>query len=241
VRVWFLVFTLAALSWFQFGQTSSAAAVARRTIDLADSRPARSVLILGNSRTFVNDTPAMLRKVADSAGSPIKYQIETNAKPAFTFEDHWSDGRTRTLLNETWDEIVLQGESSSQSSVKQSESFKAYGKKLAQIAQVRSGRPTLLVNWPYDPSEFKNYGPYNRAEHLDFLETINVDLARSAGLDRVELAGLWESVRNSNPRIRLTQTHRRATDIALVRKCSFRRLSGWFPSDRARHLCARRD
>jgi hypothetical protein len=204
LRLLFLVVALVGLSWFQFWQPSSAAALARRTVDLADARPARSVLILGNSRTYFNDMPSMLRKIADSAGSPTKFQIESHSRPAYTMADHWSDRRTTRLLGETWDEIILQGESAAQSSLEQSASFKGYGSKLARLTKLHSGRPILLVNWPYDPSIFADYEPYDRSEHLDFLHNVHADLAGRAHLDLANVASLWEDVRLSQPKIKLT-------------------------------------
>ena len=228
MRVWILVLALGVLSWFQFGQVSSAAALAQRAVDVADSRPPRAILILGNSRTFYNDMPAMLRKIADSAGSPTKFQIETSAEPGFTLEKHWSHGRSRALLDDTWDEIIFQGESGAQSSVEQSESFKAYGRKLALLARVQSGQATLLINWPYDPSVFAGYEPYDRAEHLSFLKSVHADLAQEAQLDRINLASLWESVRLSHPEIGLTTdgNHPTVAGSYLYALALYRSLSG---------------
>jgi hypothetical protein len=95
-------------------------------------------------------------------------------------------------------------ESGAQSSVEQSESFEEYGTKLAALAKLGAGRPTLLINWPYDPSIFADYDQYDRAEHLDFLRSTHSDLADGADLDRVDVASVWEAVRISHPEIKLT-------------------------------------
>lgn len=199
-----LALALGGLLWFSFGQDSSAKALAQRTFDVVDSRPSRSILILGNSRTYYNDMPAMLREIADSAGSPTKFQIETNAKPGFTLGNHWSDERAKRLLGDGWDEVIIQGESGAQASREQSESFQAHGAKLARLANLHSGRPTLIVNWPYDRSAFEGYEDYDRAEHLAFLREVHASLARKAGLERINLASLWESVSRAHPSVKLT-------------------------------------
>ena len=85
-RILLLALVLAAPLWFMVAQDGSAAALSQRTVDLLDSRPARSILIVGNSRTYYNDMPAMIREIADSAGSPAKFQIETSAKPGYYFK-----------------------------------------------------------------------------------------------------------------------------------------------------------
>jgi hypothetical protein len=204
LRLGLLMVALLGLSWFQFGQNSSAAALAQRTWDIADARPPRSVLILGNSRTFTNDMPAMLRKIADSLDSTTKFQIESHTKPGYRLEDHWSDRRSRSLLVDTWDAVLIQAESGSQASIAGSESFKTFGAKLAGVAKVSHGQPTLIVNWPYDPSVFAGTQGYKRDEHLAFLRNINADLAGEAHLDRINLVGVWEAVRVSHPEIALT-------------------------------------
>jgi hypothetical protein len=207
-RVPALVLALAFILWFNVGQDSSAAAFAQRSYDLVDSRPARSILIIGNSRTYYNSMPAMLRKIADSAGSPTKFQIETNAKPGFAFENHWSDGRARRLLGAGWDDVILQGASGEQTSDESEKSFLAYGAKLAAIAKLNAGRPRLVVNWPYDPDLY-NDDSYitdgtRRADHLERIKAAHARLSADANMTRINLAGLWESVRRSHPAIRLT-------------------------------------
>jgi len=200
-----LVLALAALSWFNFGQDSSSAAMVQRSVDLLDSRPSRSILIVGNSRTFYNSMPAMLRKIADSAGSPTKLQIETSARPGFTFEMHWSDDRAKRLLGAGWDDIILQGASAEQSTEEMEASFHAYGSRLAGIATVNEGRPRLLVNWAYDPSLYEGDSDgRGRATHLDRIKAAHARLANETAMSRINLAGLWETVRRSHPSIRLT-------------------------------------
>lgn len=199
-----LALVLAVLLWFNFGQHSSAAALVQRSADLVDSRPARSILIIGNSRTYYNDMPAMLRDIADSAGSPTKFQIETNAKPAFTFAMHWADPRAKKLLGAGWDDVVLQGASGEQWNDETERSFLIHGSKLAAIAKVHDDRPKLIVNWVYDPSEYEGASEEYRDQHLGRIKASHARLASEADLTRINLVGLWESVRRSHPSIRLT-------------------------------------
>jgi hypothetical protein len=202
MRVGLVAVLLILTSWF-FAQDSSAFALSQRAADLVEQRPIRTVLIVGNSRTFFNDMPAMLRHLANSPESPVELEVETSTAPGATFESHSRKSRTTSLLGDGWDEIILQGESASQSDPQQGESFYTYGQKLAEVAKVHEGRPTLLVNWPYDPELFKGYA-YDRSEHLDYLRSVNSRLATAANLDRLNLAGLWESVRLANPSLKLT-------------------------------------
>lgn len=200
MRAFALSLVLAGLLWFGFANDSS---FARRTYDLIDPRPARSILIIGNSRTYFNDMPGMLRRIADSANSSTKFQIETSAKPGFTLEMHWTDDRTKRLLGQGWDDIILQGASGELSDEQSMQSFLAHGKKLAGAAKVNSGRPRLVVNWAYDPSLYQGDSG-NRIRHLDTIKAGHAELAGEAGMSRINLAGLWESVRLSHPSIKLT-------------------------------------
>lgn len=202
LRVWGLAAILAAILWFNFFQDGSAGAFAQRSLDLIDPRPARSILIIGNSRTYYNDMPKMLRQIADSAGSSAKFQIETNTKPGFTFERHWADRRTKRLLRRGWDEVILQGASAELNDEPSKENFLAHGKKLAGIAKVDGGVPRLVVNWTYDPSLYQNGS--SRPGHLERIISGHGQLAEETGMRRINLAGLWEAVRLSQPSIRLT-------------------------------------
>jgi len=165
-RILLLALVLAAPLWFMVAQDGSAAALSQRTVDLLDSRPARSILIVGNSRTYYNDMPAMIREIADSAGSPAKFQIETSARPGYYFKHHWAFGRTRHLLAAGWDDIILQGASAEQWNDEIQGDFFTYGAKLAAIARVNNGRPRLVVNWAYDPAEYQGDAEGYRELHL---------------------------------------------------------------------------
>lgn len=198
-RAWALAFVLAGLLWFGFVHGSS---FAQRTYDLADPRPVRSILIIGNSRTYFNNMPGMLRRIADSAGSPTKFQIETNAKPGYTLKMHWADERTKRLLVAGWDDVILQGASAEQTDESATQSFLAHGRNLAGIAKVNSGRPRLVVNWVYDPSQYEGTSG-NRFRHLEKIKAAHAELAAETDMSRVNLAGLWEMVRQGHS-IRLT-------------------------------------
>ena len=208
LRIGILASVLAAMLWFNFGQDSSAAAMTQRTVDMFDSRPARTILIVGNSRTFYNDMPSMLREIADSAGNHSKFQIESSAYPAATFKTHWNKKRTRQLLAAGWDDVILQPESGAQTWKQGNDEFHEYGPKLADEARLTEGRPLLVVGWPYDATAYQEpayvEAGFGRSEHLELLRENHAKLASTANLDRINVAGPWERVRLSNPSIQLT-------------------------------------
>lgn len=208
MRILALVLTLAGMLWFNFGQQSSAAAMLQRTSDLLDDRPARSILIVGNSRTFQNDMPAMLRAIADSAGDPSKFQVESSTYGGATFKTHWNKKRTRQLLAAGWDDVVLQPESGAQTWQQGNDEFLSYGPKLSAAAKLSAGRPRLVVGWPYDSKVYdeESYveAGFGRSEHLRLIREMHAKLASDANLGRINVAGPWEAVRLSHPSIKLT-------------------------------------
>ena len=69
-------------------------------------RPQR-ILFVGNSLTFANDLPAMVRRIGDIAGTKIR--TETVALPNFSLEDHLANRQSRNKLQRgEWDIAVLQ-------------------------------------------------------------------------------------------------------------------------------------
>lgn len=207
-RVAVLAILFGALAWFQFGQDGSAAALGQRSLDLFDTRPARSNLIVGNSRTFVNDMPKMLRQIADSAGSPTKFQVETITKSGFSFKEDWSDARARRLLAAGWDDVILQANSGAQMHPLYNSDFMEFGAKLAGIARVNEGRPRLLVGWAYEPKLYDdpayNTVGLSRSDHLALIRSAHAQLATNANMSLINLVDAWESVRQSHPSIQLT-------------------------------------
>src|SRR5690349_16811858 len=87
-------------AWFEFGQPLTAKALIRRAEDSFDRRPARRILMLGNSRTYFHDMPDMVRAMADSDGDPQKLEITLDAPPGASFEILWNDAATQKLLGE---------------------------------------------------------------------------------------------------------------------------------------------
>ena len=205
VRRFLLLTSLAGLCWFQFIQDSSAASLVQRSGDLFDRRPARTILIVGNSRTYFNDMPAMLREIADSADDPTKFEIETVAEPGASFETLFGEARTRRLLAAGWDDVVLQGESRGQANDSLVRSFSDYGARLAAIARLRGHRPMLVINWAYDPALYENDQlGVGRDEHLARIKAVHRRLASDAGLDAANVAGVWEKARLARPKLALT-------------------------------------
>jgi len=201
-----LAVLLAALAWFQFAQTRSFSELLYSVEGYFDKRPAREILIVGNSRTYYHDMPGMLRDIADSAGSPFRIQTTLRASGGASFESLWNDNEVQIALAETWDDAIFQGESRGQSSVEQNSSFVTYGEKLLDATKLRSGKPRLVINWAYDPNSYQNDADGSgRKAHIVFIRGSHKTIAQHAGARLIDMSGLWEYVRATLPKIGLTE------------------------------------
>lgn len=207
VRPLILFVFVVGLGWFEFGQPLSAKALVRRAEDAFDRRPARRILMLGNSRTFYHDMPDMVRAMADSAKEPQKFEITLDAPPGASFEILWTDPATQSLLKGQWDDVVLQPESRAESSPDLTASFETYGTKLIEASHVTSGSPRLVVNWTYGPSSWDDGDPdgLGRAAQYTAMQSDTKTLGDRAGAKLVNVGKLWATIAADHPEIALTE------------------------------------
>ena len=105
------------------------------------------VLFIGNSLTYFNDMPAMVRALADSARPTRPLRVQTVALPDFALEDHLAQGDAlRSLRASRWDFVVLQqGPSAAPESRINLSEFT--GRFNAHI-RAAGARPALYMVWP---------------------------------------------------------------------------------------------
>ncbi len=201
-----LACVLAGALWFEFGQSLTATELAQHARDAFDNRPARHILILGNSRTFYNAMPDMIRAIADSASDPQKYQIKLEALPGASFESLWARPEMPGLLSQRWDDAILQSESRAQSSDASKASFMTYGAKLIDAVKLTSGSPRLVVNWNYGPEAWSDGDPSGegRAAYREAIQESTQLLGDRTGARLVDVAKIWTTVITQYPDIVLT-------------------------------------
>ena len=172
-------------------------------LDKFDKRAPKTVLILGNSRIFVNDMPSMVRDMADSARSPVLYSITARTWGGARFEDLWQDSGVQRLLHQRWDYVILQSESGAQADDGTNESFLTYGENLISTASASGSPVAVIVNWAYDDSFY--VGPYkaNRPRHIASIEASSRVLARRTGASLIDTGAVWEEVRAADARLPL--------------------------------------
>ena len=83
------------------------ATIVQTTWNTTDPRPATSVLVIGNSGTFVNHLPGMVGKIASSTRGNHKYRIYMYAEGGLGLKDQRNDPRVHELLKQKWDFVIL--------------------------------------------------------------------------------------------------------------------------------------
>jgi hypothetical protein len=203
LRIAILVAALIGLSWFGFINQASARELGQSLVDRFDPRPVRTVLLVGNGRTYWNGMPTMVRKIADSAGAPHKYQISDRSRAYVYFKDHWSDDRLRKQLTaRRWDAVILQGASSEHVEDADRVNFHFYGDLLVDEAE-RAGSPAyLVVAWEYGPPVTAIYDEWQAGFSKRYFYTIQRDyraLAQRSGADLINVGRVWRYVTNAKP------------------------------------------
>jgi len=171
-------------------------------LDNFDRRPVRTVLIIGNSRTYGHDMPFIVREIADAARSPVRYAITVRAWGGATFQENWEDAGVQQLLRQRWDQVLLQAESRAQSSYANEASFETYGEKLVTAAKAAGSPTALIVNWGYGEALYDN-DRSERADHIAVMQRAHGELARRSGADLVNVGAAWEEVHSAAPRLAL--------------------------------------
>lgn len=117
------------------------------------------VLFVGNSLTYVNDLPLVVRALSQAAGADSAYRVGMVAFPDYGLEEHWGDGTAaREIARAAWDVVVLQqGPSSLESS---RALLVTYARRFADLARAAKARPALYAPWPTAdrPQDFARSG-----------------------------------------------------------------------------------
>jgi hypothetical protein len=177
-----------------------ARSTAQWAMDHFDERPSRAVLLVGNSRTYHNDMPWMIRAMADSASSPERYEITLRAERAGNLAQSWEDPEVRELLQRPWDNIIFQAASAAHFEDKTRDAFFEAGRNLIRAAKGRSGDTAVIVNWAYGSRlGDRELTDDQRREHVDLLQSDHWSLARRTGADLINVGHVWEKVLDTKP------------------------------------------
>lgn len=117
------------------------AALAYATLSVATLpiRPVKSILFLGNSHTFTNDVPGMVRSLLDGA-------VKTDALAGGFLDDIWLNRESNGLIGGKWTDVVLQG-----AKLSSSHKYEYPNEGTIQIAKhalAAGSRVHFFVEWP---------------------------------------------------------------------------------------------
>ncbi len=115
------------------------------TLAPVQNKPLR-VLFIGNSLTYANELPVMVREIARAVDG-VRIDVFDVAKPDFGLVEHWQDGEaSRAIARGRWDVVVLQQGPSSQpdSRVILRDYVKRYDEQIRKVG----ARTALYAVWP---------------------------------------------------------------------------------------------
>jgi hypothetical protein len=180
------------------------------------SQPApntKHILFLGNSYTYVNSLPQILKDFAASAGDTVIF--DQNALGSYTLQLHWADATTQAKIQQGgWDFVVLQEQSQIPSfPIDEVDSLCfPYAKKLDSIINIYNpcAETVFYMTWGRkngDASNCSVWPPvctYYGMDSLLYLRYLMMADSNNAIVSPVGAA--WHYVRDNYPLIELYQT-----------------------------------
>lgn len=111
----------------------------------AQSDSKTSLLFIGNSLTYTNDLPKIVKQEAKRQGKMIK--IKMIAYPNYGLEDHWNLGKVQKLIKKNrYDFVIIQQGPSSQAYGRKS--LIEYGAQLKTICNQNNSQLVYFMVWP---------------------------------------------------------------------------------------------
>lgn len=111
----------------------------------AEAQKTYRVLFVGNSLTYVNSLPDLVREEAALRGVTLVSESLTFAN--YALEDHWLEGKVQRLISsEDFDFVVVQQGPSSQADGR--EMLLTYGEYLSDLCSKHGARLAFYMVWP---------------------------------------------------------------------------------------------
>ena len=146
------------------------------------------VLFVGNSHTYVNDVPELVRRISIAKG----VQLAGGA----TLEDHIQSGAVRQRLESaTFSAVVLQEQSGHQ--VLELNEYEASARKLAELARAHNARVFIYMGWTRQ-SAVEQYG-YTQQNWTDSA----LRVARAIGAGVAPVGEAWPYAKRHDPALGL--------------------------------------
>ncbi len=136
------------------------------------------ILFVGNSLTYLNDLPGMVRALADSANLPA-VQTAQVAKPDYSLEDHWNDGLARAVIAKGgWHYVVMQQGPSAV--LANRVNLRQWVATFSDLIRSKSGTPALYQVWPQQVN-FSDFDASSESYRLAALDVNGVFLQAGNG------------------------------------------------------------
>ncbi|WP_411768274.1 SGNH/GDSL hydrolase family protein [Winogradskyella sp. A3E31] len=104
-----------------------------------------NILFVGNSLTYTNDLPQLVKKYAKRKG--IKIKTKMIAYPNYAIIDHWNDGKIQKLIvSKTYDYVIIQQGPSSQSEGRKM--LIEDGQKISNLCALYDTKLCYFTVWP---------------------------------------------------------------------------------------------
>ncbi|MCA0153493.1 SGNH/GDSL hydrolase family protein [Winogradskyella vincentii] len=130
-RITFLILLFAAT--LSFGQKNN------------DQKKTVSILFIGNSLTYYNNLPELVKQTAREYNVRVKYEMV--AKPNYAIVDHWAEGKVQKLITKKkFDYVILQQGPSSQYEGRQM--LIESGKDYKQLCDKTNTKLCYYMVWP---------------------------------------------------------------------------------------------
>lgn len=103
------------------------------------------ILFVGNSLTYTNDLPNLVRWVGERAGRTLA--VRAVAFPDYSLEDHWRQGTALEAIGQAWADVVVLHQGPSSLPENQLH-LRRWAARFADEIREAGARPALLMVWP---------------------------------------------------------------------------------------------
>ncbi len=109
------------------------------------AKPSINILFIGNSLTFINNLPKLVRENAKIKG--LKVRTRMIAYPNYAIEDHWNEGKVQKLISsKKYDFVIIQQGPSSQEDGRKM--LIEYGKEYSLLCKLNDAKLAFFMVWP---------------------------------------------------------------------------------------------
>lgn len=148
-----------------FGAGVVIAAIGWASVSSAQAKTPERILFIGNSYTYVNNLPALITNMVNSAGGKVPL-VKSHTPGGCTLIKHSKDPKALALIDEgDWDVVVLQGNSQEAALAETSEAtrnaFLTGGMNLAKRIREKSPQAHIILyqTWARHPDFWKGSDP----------------------------------------------------------------------------------